>query len=204
MARKYQPGSPRSRNRLSTRRLLAFRASLPLVSPFGSTLYSPKPLSEVPLPLRAVFTVCTLVAAVFTLTPAGSSSSESQANAVITRVLYSQQVAWNQGDVVSFMDGYWKSSAVTFSGTDGISRGWDTVLARYKRSYSNKAAKGQLEFSGLEIRQLSEKSALVLGKWHLKRSSGDIGGVFTLVFQQFPEGWKIIHDHTSLVIPKNP
>ena len=29
--------------------------------------------------------------------------------------------------------------------------------------------------------------------------SGDIGGVFTLVWQKFPDGWKIIHDHTSAV-----
>jgi beta-aspartyl-peptidase (threonine type) len=38
---------------------------------------------------------------------------------------------------------------------------------------------------------------LVLGHWHLKREKDEIGGVFTLVFQRFPEGWRIIHDHTS-------
>jgi len=38
----------------------------------------------------------------------------------------------------------------------------------------------------------------VLGHWHLKRDSGDVGGVFSLVWQRFPEGWKIVHDHTSL------
>jgi TonB family protein len=38
-----------------------------------------------------------------------------------------------------------------------------------------------------------------LGKWHLKREKGDVGGVFTLLWQRFPEGWKIIHDHTSTV-----
>jgi beta-aspartyl-peptidase (threonine type) len=31
----------------------------------------------------------------------------------------------------------------------------------------------------------------------LKRDSDELGGVFTLVFQKFPDGWKIIHDHTS-------
>jgi beta-aspartyl-peptidase (threonine type) len=40
---------------------------------------------------------------------------------------------------------------------------------------------------------------LVLGHWHLARAQGDIGGVFSLVWQRFPEGWRIIHDHTSAV-----
>jgi beta-aspartyl-peptidase (threonine type) len=40
-----------------------------------------------------------------------------------------------------------------------------------------------------------------LGHWHLTRLKGDIGGVFSLVWQRFPEGWRIIHDHTSAVEP---
>ncbi len=58
---------------------------------------------------------------------------------------------------------------------------------------------GKLDFSGLEIRALGPDSALVLGRWHLQREAGEIGGVFTLVFQRFSEGWRIVHDHTSLV-----
>ncbi len=56
---------------------------------------------------------------------------------------------------------------------------------------------GKLEFSGLKIRPLGPDDALVLGYWHLKRRVGDLGGVFSLVFQRFPAGWRIIHDHTS-------
>jgi ketosteroid isomerase-like protein len=61
---------------------------------------------------------------------------------------------------------------------------------------------GTLDFSGLEFRFLGPDSALVLGRWHLKRGgeTGDIGGVFSLVLQRFPEGWRIIHDHTSAVV----
>jgi ketosteroid isomerase-like protein len=131
------------------------------------------------------------------------ASSEAQNKAAITNVLSTQQAAWNEGDVATFMNGYWKSPELTFSGSNGVNRGWDAVLARYTRSYPDKAAMGQLDFSDLEIRTLGDKSAMVLGKWHLKRSSGDIGGVFTLIFQQFPDGWKIIHDHTSLVEAKS-
>jgi ketosteroid isomerase-like protein len=117
----------------------------------------------------------------------------------INEVLNAQQSAWNRGDVGAFLIGYWRSPELTFSGGNGVSRGWDGVLARYKKSYPNHAAMGQLEFSDLEFRFLGPDAALVLGQWHLKRESGDIGGVFTLVWQKFPDGWKIIHDHTSAV-----
>jgi uncharacterized protein (TIGR02246 family) len=117
----------------------------------------------------------------------------------INDALSAQQSAWNRGDVDAFLVGYWRSPELTFSGSSGVSRGWDGVLARYKKSYPNHAAMGQLEFSDLEFRFLGPDAALVLGQWHLKRESGDIGGVFTLVWQKFPDGWKIIHDHTSAV-----
>jgi len=119
--------------------------------------------------------------------------------AAINAVLQAQQAAWNRGDVDAFLVGYWQSPELTFSGSNGVSRGWDGVLARYKKNYPDRSAMGGLTFSDLEFRFLGSDAALVLGKWHLKRDMGDIGGVFTLVWQKFPEGWKIIHDHTSTV-----
>jgi beta-aspartyl-peptidase (threonine type) len=121
--------------------------------------------------------------------------------AAIEKVLKAQQAAWNRGDVDAFVVGYWQSPELTFSGSSGVSRGWDGVLARYKKNYPDRAAMGALDFSELEFRFLGADAALVLGKWHLKREKGDVGGVFTLVWQRFPEGWKIIHDHTSAVEP---
>jgi len=118
---------------------------------------------------------------------------------VITAVLSAQQSAWNRGDVDAFLVGYWHSPGLTFSGSSGVARGWDGVLARYKKNYPDKAVMGQLDFSELEFRFLGPDAALVLGRWHLKRENDDLGGVFSLVWQRLPEGWKIIHDHTSVV-----
>ena len=117
----------------------------------------------------------------------------------IEKILMAQQAAWNRGDLDAFVVGYWQSPELTFSGSSGVSRGWDGVLERYKKNYPNRAAMGVLDFSELEFRFLGPDAALVLGKWHLNRDMGGIGGVFTLVWQKFPEGWKIIHDHTSTV-----
>jgi ketosteroid isomerase-like protein len=119
--------------------------------------------------------------------------------AAIAAVLNAQQAAWNRGDVDAFLVGYWHSPELTFSGSNGVSRGWDGVMARYKKNYPDQAAMGHLDFSELEYRFLGPEAALVLGSWHLKRDKGDIGGVFSLVWQRFPDGWKIIHDHTSSV-----
>ena len=116
----------------------------------------------------------------------------------VTSVLTDQQSAWNRGDVNAFMTGYWDSTDLTFAGTSGITRGWQPVLARYEKNYPDRKAMGHLDFSDLEVRPLGNDAALVLGRWHLQRDTGELGGVFTLVFQRFPEGWKIIHDHTSL------
>jgi uncharacterized protein (TIGR02246 family) len=132
--------------------------------------------------------------------PAAAESRETDKQA-ITKVLNDQQSAWNRGDVEAFLQGYWHSPELTFSGSNGIARGWDGVLARYKKTYPDRAAMGQLDFSQLEFRFLGPDAALVLGQWHLAREKGDIGGVFTLVWQRFPEGWRIIHDHTSAVQP---
>jgi len=117
----------------------------------------------------------------------------------ITAVLNAQQAAWNRGDVDAFLVGYWHSPELTFSGSNGVSRGWDGVMARYKKNYPDRAAMGQLDFSSLEFHWLGRDAALVLGNWHLKRDKGDVGGVFSLVWQRFPDGWKIVHDHTSAV-----
>lgn len=120
-----------------------------------------------------------------------------EASEAISAVLTAQQTAWNRGDITAFLEGYWKSPELTFSGTNGIVRGYEGVLERYQKSYPDKQAMGELRFSGLEIRMLCPDSAMVLGHWQLTRNLGDVGGVFTLIFQRFPAGWRIIHDHTS-------
>ena len=121
----------------------------------------------------------------------------ADASAAIRAVLSDQQAAWNRRDVTAFMKGYWNSPDLTFAGTSGITRGWEPVMARYRKNYPDSAAMGHLNFSDIEVRPLGNGAAFVLGHWHLKRANDQPGGVFTLVFQRFPEGWFIVHDHTS-------
>jgi ketosteroid isomerase-like protein len=131
-----------------------------------------------------------------------AAGSEETDRSEIEKALVAQQSAWNRGDVDAFMNSYWHSPELTFSGSGGVSRGWAGVLQRYKKTYPDRSAMGQLDFSALEFRFLGPDAALVLGQWHLKREKDELGGVFSLVWQRFPEGWKIVHDHTSAVAQK--
>ncbi len=126
-------------------------------------------------------------------------AQKGQTEAVLGQMLALQAEEWNRGDIEAFMQSYWRSPEVTFAGSGGIERGWENVLGRYKRVYPDRGAMGHLTFSQLEITPLGDDAALVLGHWQLQREKDNPGGVFSLIVRRFPEGWRIIHDHTSAV-----
>jgi len=129
--------------------------------------------------------------------PAPPPPSPESLEAGVRALLKKQVADWNRGDVAAFMRGYWKSPQTEFVGTDGILKGWQTVLDRYHKAYPDRASMGHLDFTALEVTVLGPESALAVGHWQLKRQNDTPGGVFTLVFRRFPEGWRIINDHTS-------
>lgn len=148
--------------------------------------------------MKSLLFVFTLgVAALAVCVERNLRAEDNSTRDAVIQVLTEQQTAWNRADVTEFMNGYWNSPDLTFAGTSGITRGWQPVMDRYRERYPDAKAMGHLDFSHVEVRPLGKDAALVLGRWHLKRASDEMGGVFTLVFQRFPEGWKIIHDHTS-------
>jgi uncharacterized protein (TIGR02246 family) len=131
----------------------------------------------------------------------GTASSLAAGEAAIQTLLGEQAEAWNRGDLDSFLQGYWKSEQTTFVGSSGVFRGWQGLRQRYLHSYPDRQAMGRLTFSELEVTMLAPDAAFVLGRWQLERASDRPGGVFTLILRKFPEGWRIIHDHTSSFAP---
>ncbi len=128
---------------------------------------------------------------------AQSNKSDTTSEAAIRAVLDAQRDAWNRGNIEGYMDGYDRSPNTEFVGGDNISRGWQTVLDRYKKNYNSREKMGMLTFSDLEITMLSKDAALVLGRWRLKRANDEPHGTFTLLFRKTKTGWKIVHDHSS-------
>jgi isoaspartyl peptidase/L-asparaginase-like protein (Ntn-hydrolase superfamily)/ketosteroid isomerase-like protein len=126
------------------------------------------------------------------------ATSAMTPEAEITALIQQQARDWNAGDIEAFMKVYWKNDQLTFSSGGNITRGFDSTLARYKQRYPTAEAMGKVTFSELEFLPLGRAATQVLGVWKLERDDDPIGGRFTLVFRRLPDGWKIVHDHTSM------
>ncbi|HVG27781.1 MAG TPA: nuclear transport factor 2 family protein [Acidobacteriaceae bacterium] len=123
---------------------------------------------------------------------------QAQKSAIID-MLQKQAADWNRGDMETFAAGYKKSPDILFMG-DPIRRGYDQMLAGYRKSFPTRDAMGTLTFTGLEVQPLDNQFATVTGRFHLQRSAaggGDAGGYFLLVVEKTSSGWKIIRDDTT-------
>ncbi|HEY7000573.1 MAG TPA: nuclear transport factor 2 family protein [Candidatus Udaeobacter sp.] len=142
-------------------------------------------------------TCCILTATTILAAPEQTADPDSE----IRSVLQAQQDAWNRGDIDGFMNGYARLPSTVFISGDTLTRGWETVRNRYREKYSDRSKMGMLEFSDLEITPLSSDAAVASGRWSLKRANDRPHGRFTLVLKRLPEGWRIVHDHTSAASP---
>ena len=130
---------------------------------------------------------------------ARAQNSPLDATSAVQQVLQHQQDAWNRHDLEGFMAGYWNSPELTFFSSARTTSGWQPTFDHYRKSYLTEGREmGKLEFSDLNIEALAPDAAFVRGSWKLTMSDGKAPhGLFTLVFRRLPDGWKIVHDHTS-------
>ncbi len=126
----------------------------------------------------------------------GSSFDPATEENAIRELLHSQEIDWNEGHIEGFMNGYWKSDSLMFVGSK-ITQGWDSTLARYRRSYPSPEAMGQLTFTFYEFRFVSPDACLVTGRYSLQRVHDQPTGLFTLLLRKIDERWVIVYDHTS-------
>lgn len=115
----------------------------------------------------------------------------------IVSILLGSVAGWNEGDLEKFMGAYRRSEDLRFASGGSVSFGWSTVLERYRKRYPDRAAMGELVFSEIDVTLLGDEAALAFGRWELVRAEDRPRGLFSLVLRRFPEGWRIVHDHTS-------
>src|SRR5437867_1828658 len=116
----------------------------------------------------------------------------------IHQVLDDQAAAWNKGDLRGFMAGYWDSAELSFFSGNSKTKGWQATLERYQKKYQGEGKEmGKLSFSELDIDVLAPDAAVVRGRFQLVTSKDKPTGLFTLLLKKLPEGWRIVHDHTS-------
>lgn len=136
----------------------------------------------------------------FLLTHLLSACSERNLGADLESInltISEQEAAWNNGDLRGFMNGYWMSDSLRFSGGKTITYGWEPALNRYQKSYDSKEKMGHLRFSDLNTKLTSDQSALSTGAWVLERQEDTLQGRFTLVWSKINGSWVIIADHSS-------
>ena len=115
----------------------------------------------------------------------------------IKKVLATQQICWNNGDIDGFMLGYWNSNKFKFSWVNGIEYGWKNALEKYKISYPTKESMGELSFEILDVKLTSDTTAFLDGEWELIRKNDNPKGSFILKFQKIENSWLIIRDYTT-------
>jgi ketosteroid isomerase-like protein len=125
------------------------------------------------------------------------SKAEDRNVAAARAVIEAQAAAWNRGDVDGYMEGYAKEETTTFISGDTLTRGWQTVLERYRARYDTREKMGTLAFNELEFKPLSEFYIMATGRWQLTRAGDTPHGRFTLILRRTSAGWRVVHDHTS-------
>lgn len=138
---------------------------------------------------RIAFVLCASVAL-------SALAQNEDSVAAIRAVLDAQAKAWNRGDIRGYMNGYLRDSETMFVGSDGVTRGWDTVFERYKKKYDTRAKMGTLSFSDLDFRGC-DSEVFVTGAWAIAREPDNPHGRFTLIFHRTSAGWRIVYDHSS-------
>ena len=106
--------------------------------------------------------------------------------------------AWNRGDLIAYLAGYWDSEETRWISGGMIVRGLEAIRARYKLIYDSPEKLGQLEVKGLEIDILTDGDALVVGKWSHIAGQLPRVGVFTIHMKKIQGEWFMATDHASV------
>lgn len=120
-----------------------------------------------------------------------------ETEAAILAVLAAQVEAWNEGSLRGFMEGFARTDDLRFASGGTVRTGWRATFEAYERGYPDQSAMGTLHFEDLDVTVLAEDWALVFGAWRLELATDAPSGLFTLLMQRRPEGWRVVHDHTS-------
>jgi ketosteroid isomerase-like protein len=116
----------------------------------------------------------------------------------ITAMCKAQAEAWSRGDLDGFMKSYDSSGVLVFIGSNGPIRDWKVMKDHYEAKYkTGQNDFGKLEFTDMEVEELAPGIARSWGKWNLQTKDQKLSGWFTLILKKFPDGWRIIHDHSS-------
>ena len=129
--------------------------------------------------------------------PAPQSASWSAEEAQIRAASQASMEAWNRGDLKGHLAMY--ADTTTFMTRSGPRPGVAAIEESFNRTFFEQGQpKQQLRFEQIVVRPLGEGAALETGRFVLSGGGApEQSGWFTLVWVRTPEGWRVVHDHSS-------
>ncbi len=146
--------------------------------------------------------VAVVLAACHSSARPATTPSPGTDRAALTRQISAQldrsAADWNRGDLDGFLSDYAPESTTTYVDGRRARAGMNFIRGVYAPRFSPGAPRDSLHFEELEVRPLRETLALVTARFVLQRNGETTAsGPFTLVMERRPEGWRILHDHSS-------
>ena len=131
-------------------------------------------------------------------TPAVAQMAAPSAEPEIRAMLDQSVAAWNRGDLHGHLAD--NADSITFMTGRGPIVGKAQTADALRRSFFRDGKPVQaLRFEQVTVRPLGNGHALVVGRFVLSGGGGeaDRSGWFSTVWERRPEGWRVIHDHSS-------
>jgi ketosteroid isomerase-like protein len=128
---------------------------------------------------------------------AGVGTVNSQDETQMLAALQASADAWNRGDLKGHLAIY--DPSVTVMTKTGPRPTIEAIEKSFGQTYFvNGKPKQNLRMENVTIRGLSERSALMTGRFVLSGGAeAEQSGWFTLIWVRTAAGWRAVHDHTS-------
>lgn len=117
--------------------------------------------------------------------------------AAIKAVFDTTTAGWNRGELAAYLSAY--TNSATAMGSNGPERGVNAIGDQMRAGYWKAGRPAQqLHYEHLEIRPLGPDQALATGQYVLSGGGRpDRTGWFTTIWLRTPDGWRMVHDHSS-------
>ena len=115
----------------------------------------------------------------------------------IRAVISAEQIAWNNGDIDAFMEGFWKSDSLQFISARGLSRGWEATRENYIKGFHERSSMGTVSYQILSLTPLAQNIFILTCKYEITQEVGKREGIFTAIFKKVNGKWLAVHYHAS-------